>query len=259
MAPAKKKAAKKKATRKTAGKTTGKTTKKKAPKKKTPAKKAAPPKKLPREGLSMRDYAKHRLALGLPGGSHPAVGKAIRAGRLTSRSAIKVGKRWMIDPEQADAEWESSTHAGKTRNPKKISKGRLAAAAKAREQIDDEHLSQPSLFGADHDPRPQNEETKLVPAGDKNSTAQVTRAGLFYSAQLKRLEYLERSEKLVMKDSVEAEVFASFRALRDLAFGIPDRIGAILAAETDENAVRALLREHIRETFEALANDLQRG
>jgi hypothetical protein len=48
--------------------------------------------------LSQRQYALHRKALGLPGGSLRAVQKALEAGRITC-----------LDPDIADREWAEST------------------------------------------------------------------------------------------------------------------------------------------------------
>jgi hypothetical protein len=53
-------------------------------------------------GLSLRGYARHRRALGLPGGTHQAVRKAIEGGRIASGPDG-------IEPEVADRQWEANT------------------------------------------------------------------------------------------------------------------------------------------------------
>lgn len=58
-------------------------------------------------GLSVRAYAEHRRAAGLPGGSVWSVQKALKAGRI---SRDEDGK---IDSVRADAEWELNTNASK--------------------------------------------------------------------------------------------------------------------------------------------------
>ena len=55
--------------------------------------------------MSLRAYAKHRKALGLDGGSHVAVRKAIRNHRVVE-GVVADGK---IIAEIADAEWERNT------------------------------------------------------------------------------------------------------------------------------------------------------
>ncbi len=54
-------------------------------------------------GLSIRGYAQHRGALGLPGASHTAVRKALAAGRITAEPDGS------IDPVRADAQWAGQT------------------------------------------------------------------------------------------------------------------------------------------------------
>jgi hypothetical protein len=51
---------------------------------------------------SLRQYAAHRRAAALPGGTLAAVQKALRAGRITAT-------RGRIDPEQADRDWAVNT------------------------------------------------------------------------------------------------------------------------------------------------------
>jgi hypothetical protein len=240
---------------------------KKAPAKKAPAKKAekkkakkkAAARALPKEGLSMRAYAARRKSQGLAGGTHVAVRKAILDGRLTAASVTQVGQRTMIEPELADKEWAESTHTGQTRDPAKMSKGRKAAASRKRaeELEEDPALSQHSLFGVETDPQPQERARALDPDA-KNSTAKITKAATYFGALLKKLEYEEKSGALVRKDAVDSEVFSSFRGLRDRILGIPDRIGSILAAESDVATIRERLRDELVECLEALANDLKR-
>lgn len=57
--------------------------------------------------VSIREYARHRKAAGLAGGTHRAVQVAIRDGRL-SKSVTPDGK--IADVPAADAEWASTTH-----------------------------------------------------------------------------------------------------------------------------------------------------
>ena len=59
--------------------------------------------------LSIRGYAAHRKAKGLPGGTHGAVRKAIETGRVK----LVDGK---VDPDQADADWVRKTDPGKQRD-----------------------------------------------------------------------------------------------------------------------------------------------
>jgi hypothetical protein len=53
--------------------------------------------------FTLRQYAAHRRAAGLPGGSLSAVQKALRAGRI-------VANRGRINPEAADHQWAQNTN-----------------------------------------------------------------------------------------------------------------------------------------------------
>src|SRR5690349_21096524 len=53
--------------------------------------------------MTLRQYATHRRRLGLAGGTHEAVRKAIRSGRVT------LGTDGQLDPRRADAEWLAKT------------------------------------------------------------------------------------------------------------------------------------------------------
>jgi hypothetical protein len=58
--------------------------------------------------MSERQYAEHRKARGLPGGTQAAVNKAVSAGRI-AKVIDAASKRLMIDPAIADAQWASNT------------------------------------------------------------------------------------------------------------------------------------------------------
>ena len=56
--------------------------------------------------MGLSEYAKHRKARGLPGGSLQAVLNACNDGRI---SFVKAGKNRMVDPDKADAQWATNT------------------------------------------------------------------------------------------------------------------------------------------------------
>lgn len=55
--------------------------------------------------VSQAEYARHRAALGLSGGSRAAVHKAVAAGRISIEGGL-------IDPERADVEWKRTRAPG---------------------------------------------------------------------------------------------------------------------------------------------------
>ena len=54
-----------------------------------------------------------------------------------------------------------------------------------------------------------------------------------YQARLAKIEYEERVAKLVPQDEVQAAAFNKFRQFRDHLLNLPDRVAAMVAAETE--------------------------
>jgi hypothetical protein len=74
-----------------------------------------------------------------------------------------------------------------------------------------------------------------------------------YAALLAKLEYEERAAELVSVHEVQAEVFKAFRELRDRVLSIPDRVAAMIAAESDPAKVHEILASEIRSALEEFA------
>ena len=66
-----------------------------------------------------------------------------------------------------------------------------------------------------------------------------------YAARLAKLDFEERSGKLVDADEVRAQLFALGRRARDRLLGIPDRLAPILAGQTDQAVIHRLLTEEL--------------
>lgn len=74
-----------------------------------------------------------------------------------------------------------------------------------------------------------------------------------FLAALRKLEYEEKSGKLVDAESVKIAAFNKARALRDTLLNIPDRIAPILAAEANETKINEILTKEIRSALESLS------
>jgi len=147
------------------------------------------------------------------GVSLAAVQKAIRSGRI-SRNADG-----LIDSERADAEWNAKTRPGQSRAP-------LAAAAPL-------------------------EPAEAPPDGLDYFRARAIREN--YLARMAKIEFEEKTAKLVSRDEVEAAAFTRGRIVRDNLLNIPDRLAATLAAESDADKVHRLLSDEIRRALNDLA------
>jgi hypothetical protein len=70
-----------------------------------------------------------------------------------------------------------------------------------------------------------------------------------YLARLAKIEFEERSGKLVSRDEVEVAAFTRFRTFRDGMLNIPDRVSALLATESDAARVHEILTTEIRKAL----------
>lgn len=65
---------------------------------------------------------------------------------------------------------------------------------------------------------------------------------------------LKKGEMVLTKD-VEFAAYTAARQLRDRMLNIPDRVAAIIAAETDEVKIRDLLTDHIESEIRSISKD----
>lgn len=143
-----------------------------------------------------------------------AVQKAIKAGRIQTAGDGK------IDLTQADADWARNT------------------GPRARTSIARLSPLSPRTAPAAADP---------VTGGLDYARARAVRES--YLARLAKIDFEERSGKLVSRDEVQVAAFNRFRTFRDGMLNIPDRVSAMLAAESDPAKVHAVLTTEIRKAL----------
>jgi len=166
--------------------------------------------------MSMRQYARHR------GVALSAVQKAVKAGRIAK---LPDGK---IESDAADAGWKRNT---KTYAPAVTRNSAPPATTQRSEPADDDHTG----FGA-----------------SQYTKARAVRE--HYQARLAKVEFEERTAKLISKDEVEVAAFNKFRQFRDHMLNIPDRIAALVAAESEAAKCHAILSDEIRRALNDFAN-----
>jgi len=76
-----------------------------------------------------------------------------------------------------------------------------------------------------------------------------------YLARLAKIEFEERAAKLVSRDEVTVAAFTKARTIRDNLLNIPDRVAAMLAAESDPTQVHQILSDEIRKALIELSGD----
>ena len=77
-----------------------------------------------------------------------------------------------------------------------------------------------------------------------------------YLARLAKIEFEERSGKLISRDEVTVAAFTNSRTIRDNLLNIPDRIAALLAAENDPVQTHRILSDEIRRALSELSSEV---
>ena len=169
-------------------------------------------------GISNRAYARHR------GVSEGAVRKAIKVGRIQTEADGS------IDPVKADAAWDRNT------NP----------AQQRQHAVPEQKVE---VAPTPHQPPQTNIEKRgsAVPAYQTSRAVRET-----YAAKMAKLDFEERSGKLVQADEVQVAAFNTARRVRDRLFCIPPRLAAVLAAESDAHTVEQILQRELRNALEEL-------
>ncbi len=179
--------------------------------------------------MSLRAYARHR------GVSLRAVQKALASGRITAR------KDGRLDADVADANWTRNTAPRPRPASKPANKVSLAPPASPQSA---RHHSDP--------PRREPTEPPKLESGLEYSKARAVRES--YLARLAKIDFEERTEKLVSRDEMQVAAFNRYRMFRDGMLNIPDRLAAVLAAEGDPRRVHKLLSTEIRKALTEFSN-----
>jgi hypothetical protein len=138
--------------------------------------------------ISVTEFAAQR------GVSPQAVRKAIAGGRL-KRSVERKGKLYLIDPQMAELEWERNTEPQKQRTAEQINTGKARARG--------EDVPDPAPV-----PPPANK-------GGAGTYASAKAAAEGYKAMLLKLDFEERSGKLVEKAAAERAFASAGMQVRD--------------------------------------------
>ena len=184
-------------------------------------------------GLSIRAYAQHR------GVSHTAVAKAIQAGRISKEPD------GTIDPVKADAQWARNTLPSQNLN---------TGAPKPAAKVATPPVSTP-VSTAPVSTREVQAPLETRAAAPDYQTSRAIREA--YAARLAKLEFEERTGKLLNADEVKVKYFNLARLLRDRIQQIPRKVApqivAAVVAQPDQRVVEDLLMEAIREALEELS------
>jgi hypothetical protein len=184
--------------------------------------------------LSLRAYARHRAARGLPGQSTEAVRKAIDSGRLSGAVVEVGGQRKIRSAEAADRAWAANTRA--ERSP-------ASGAAQGAPQTATAPMSTPPPPAPDDD----------IDYAEARRRREIE---LWRQARVKReadeLELALRKGELVDVTEAQAEAEALFSEARTKLLGVPTRARQRMQHLTADDV--RMLDELIREAMEAFAD-----
>ena len=175
--------------------------------------------------------------------SPQAVRKAITSGRLQRSAQLEKTKPkgstgrpgWVIDPEIAELEWERNTEPGRVRTAAQINAGK----ARAR--------------GEDVEPPPEAPMPVPGNRGGAGTYASAKAAAEGYKAMLLKLDYEERSGKLLDKAAAERAFAAAGMQVRDAVLRTSQQmVGEIatavggLSQEQRAAVMQVIDRHHVR-------------
>ncbi len=161
--------------------------------------------------------------------------------RRRSRPVVSAARKdGRLDADVADANWARNTAprpqpASKPAKHTAINKDAppLAAPQSAHHHADP--------------PRREPAEPPRLESGLEYSKARAVRES--YLARLAKIDFEERTEKLVSRDEMQVAAFNRYRMFRDGMLNIPNRLAAVLAAETDPRQIHELLATEIRKAL----------
>ena len=168
--------------------------------------------------MNLLGYAKDR------GVEYTQLSKWAGQGRFSSDALRKEGRKWIV----ADAQ-ELDRQVAAAKAPDRGGRGGAPAIDQALVQ--------------------QQNQAAAIP-----SFAQSRAIREAYAARLTRLEYDQRSARLVDKAELKMRLAKLHMGVRDALRTIPDRVAPIVAAETDQAKIHATLLKEIGQALEGLGS-----
>ena len=166
--------------------------------------------------VTVREYAGHR------GVTERQVRRYLADGMIPPAALSKKGRFILIDTERADRILDKAVMSSKIVSPRTPQPQVMAQVAKKG-----------GTSGLDF-----TEARKLKER---------------YRAALLKIELDEKTGRLVDAEQVKVAAFGKARAVRDALLNVSDRIGPILAAESDQTKVSDILTKEIRTALEELS------
>jgi hypothetical protein len=174
--------------------------------------------------VTVKEYAAHRKI------TQRAVAQHLASGAIPATARTKVKGKNIIDVAAADAHLDANI------TPRRIL---LAGGGVAKSTA----------------PLPENA-ADIIDAPKAHGGLSYTDARAWaqrYKAALLKVELEEKQGKLIDAEAFKAAAFNKGRMLRDSLLNIPDRLAAILAAESDQIKIAEILATEIRAALDELS------
>lgn len=179
------------------------------------------------------------------GVSDTAVHKAIKAGRVQIASRTEKSGRPLVAWPQAQADWLANSDASK--------RSHVGSKGSPRREADPQPKVKLATSARPDEGTEADEQPQVSAAASGPSYAQSRAVREAYQARLAKLEFEERSGKLIDASEVKVRAFKMARSARDALMTLPDRLAPILASSTDVQEVHKLLLEDIERTCKRIA------
>lgn len=178
--------------------------------------------------LTQAEYARHRKAHGLPGGSREAVRKAVDEGRISTINGL-------IDPAVADIQWEQNTRARVS--PQAVATTPTPTAAPCGDLVTQAAADPPAgAAAAGAADKPAAVDNGYTGARARREIADAEKA---------ELETAKLRGSMVMREDVDRAMFEIGRELRDRLASCARRVAAeVSSLATAEACEEVIDREH---------------
>lgn len=154
--------------------------------------------------------------------------------------ARRVDGRWQLRPEGLEVAYDDVTRR-RSDSPRAVVRGeQLPLAAESRETQREKLAEQIKALGDD----------------PEMSRSEAERLQAIAKAKLLDMDVRERAGQLVEVEKMKKRLFEANRRVRDLVMGVPVRISADLAAESDPAMVAIVLEKALVECLEGMSGVL---
>lgn len=183
--------------------------------------------------MTQAEYARHRDALGLTGGTRQAVARAVEAGRIST-----IGDDKLIDPAVADIQWERNSRARASTRPV------VATSAPA---------GTPGSTGtADAPLAPVSAPVAAIPPAPATTGYQDARTRREQAeAEKAEIELAKMAGRLIDRAPAVQAVYDAFHALRDAILAAPRRVAPQCIGINDSRELEHLITGELRKSFDA--------